>query len=117
VFTSVYSLFDTSGDNLILKSDSATVISSSQPVIDPDTLWQNTPYTNRLRYKPSQIYFARLRVKGKLIRCSLKTDSITVANLRLADLEKTNNKKPIVFKLSQVEKRPLAMLWRCSKPE
>ncbi len=56
-------------------------------------VWQNTPYVNLLRYKPSQIYFARFRVKGKLIRRSLKTSHITVAKLRLADLEKTEQQK------------------------
>ena len=69
------------------------MISSNQPVIESDSLWQKTPYTNLLRYKPSQIYFARLRVKGKLIRRSLKTNSITVAKLRLADLEKNEQQK------------------------
>jgi len=34
------------------------------------------------------MYFARFRVNGKLIRKSLKTDSITVAKLRLGDMEK-----------------------------
>jgi len=36
----------------------------------------------------SRTYFARIRIKGKLIVKSLKTDSIAVAKLRLADLEK-----------------------------
>lgn len=52
-------------------------------------LWQTTQYTNLIRYVPSGIYFARFRVHGKLIRKSLKTDVLTVAKLRLADLEKT----------------------------
>jgi integrase len=60
---------------------------------EPDSVWQNTPYTNLIRYKPSQVYFARFRVKGKLIRRSLKTNSISVAKLRLADLEKTEQQK------------------------
>ena len=34
--------------------------------------WQKTAYTNLIRYKPSGVYFARFRVKGKLIRRSLK---------------------------------------------
>jgi hypothetical protein len=56
--------------------------------LEKDSVWQKTPYVNLLRYKPSQVYFARFRVKGKLIRRSLKTNSITVAKMRLADLEK-----------------------------
>jgi len=55
-------------------------------------VWQKTPYTNLLHYKSSQIYFARLRVKGKLIRRSLKTNSITAAKLRLADLKNEQQK-------------------------
>ncbi len=58
---------------------------------DPD--WQKTPYANLIRYKPSQTYFARIRVKGKLIRRSLKTKSPSVAKLRLADLEKSERQR------------------------
>ena len=58
-----------------------------------DSVWQKTAYANLVRYRPSEVYFARLRVKGKLIRRSLKTNSITVAKLRLADLEKIERQK------------------------
>ena len=54
----------------------------------PDSVWQKTPFANLLRYKPSKVYFARIRVRGKLIRRSLKTKLLTVAKMRLADLEK-----------------------------
>ena len=37
---------------------------------------------------PTGTFFARLRVGGKLIRQSLKTDVLSIAKLRLADLEK-----------------------------
>ncbi len=50
--------------------------------------WLKTPYANLIRYVPSRVYFARIRIRGKLIVKSLETDSITVAKLRLADLEK-----------------------------
>src|ERR1700739_1975758 len=53
-----------------------------------DSVWQKTPFANLLRYKPSKVYFARIRVRGKLIRRSLKTKALTVAKMRLADLEK-----------------------------
>ena len=78
-------------DNLILKSDTASVEAKDQPEKDSD--WQSTPFANLIRYKPSQVYFARIRVKGKLIRRSLKTNQITVAKLRLADLEKLERQK------------------------
>lgn len=43
--------------------------------------------------KTQGVYFARTRVQGKLIRKSLKTDSISVAKLRLADLEAEERKR------------------------
>jgi integrase len=64
-----------------------------QPPPEIDSEWQKTPYSNLIRYKPSGTYFARLRVKGKLIRRSLKTESLSVAKLRLADLEKSERQK------------------------
>jgi integrase len=55
--------------------------------------WQKTQFANLIRYVPSGIYFARIRVKGKLIRKSLKTDVLTVAKLRLADFEKNERQR------------------------
>ncbi|MHB8520040.1 MAG: hypothetical protein ACYDH9_04715 [Limisphaerales bacterium] len=51
-------------------------------------LWQKTPVSNLVRYVPSAMLFARVRVKGKLIRRSLRTQVLSIARLRLADLEK-----------------------------
>ena len=53
-----------------------------------DTIWQKTPVPNLVRYVPSGILFARIRVKGKLIRRSLKTKTFSVGKLRLGDFEK-----------------------------
>ena len=50
--------------------------------------WQKTQYSNLIRYVSSGIYFARLRVGGKLIRRSLKTDVLSVAKLRMDDFQK-----------------------------
>jgi integrase len=55
---------------------------------DSDKEWQKTQFSNLIRYVPSGNYFARIRVRGKLIRKSLKTDVLTIAKLRLGDLEK-----------------------------
>ena len=55
----------------------------------PDKDWQKTQYSNLIRYVPSGTYYARLRIKGKLIRRSLKTDVLSVAKLRLSDFEKS----------------------------
>jgi len=46
-----------------------------------------------LKTVPFRIYYARFRVKGKLIWRSLKTDKISIAKLRLDDVEKEEYKK------------------------
>jgi integrase len=50
--------------------------------------WVKTPVANLVRYKPSGIYFARVRIQGKLFRQTLKTDVMRVAKLRLSDFIK-----------------------------
>ena len=52
------------------------------------TNWVKTPVANLVRYRPSGIYFARARIRGKLFRQSLKTDLMSVAKLRLRDFTK-----------------------------
>jgi hypothetical protein len=54
--------------------------------------WQKTQYANLIRYVPSGKYYARLRVNGKLIVKSLKTQAISVAKLKLSDLDKHERK-------------------------
>jgi hypothetical protein len=44
----------------------------------PKDLWLKTPFANLVRYVPSGIYFSRIRVWGKLIRRSLKTNRLTL---------------------------------------
>jgi len=51
-------------------------------------LWVKSSVANIVRYVPSGIYFARAKVGGKLIQQSLKTDKLTVAQLRVGDLLK-----------------------------
>jgi integrase len=58
-----------------------------------ESLWHKTHFANLVRYEPSKTYFARIRINGKLIRCSLKTTVLSVAKLRLADLEKDERKR------------------------
>jgi integrase len=50
------------------------------------SLWTKAPVANLVRYEPSGIYFARAKVRGKLIRKSLETNILSVAKLRLADV-------------------------------
>ena len=47
--------------------------------------WKPTRVPNLIRYKPSGIYFARVRVRHKLFRASLKTDDLDTAKLLLND--------------------------------
>jgi hypothetical protein len=50
------------------------------------TLSENTaPVANLVRHVQSGGYYARIRVRGKLIWKSLKTDRISAAKLRLGD--------------------------------
>jgi hypothetical protein len=59
----------------------------------PDPRWVKTPVANRIRYMPSAMYCARVRVGGKLIPTSLRTDKVTVAQLRRSDLIKEERGK------------------------
>src|SRR5260370_21830631 len=65
------------------KQKTANEDSSESPKV-----WQKTSFANLIRYTPSGTYFCRIRVQGKLIRKSLKTDVLSVAKLRLTDEEK-----------------------------
>src|SRR5450759_4510195 len=60
---------------------------------DQESVWQKTQHSNLIRYVPSGMYFARLRVDGKLIRASLKTNTLSVAVLRLADRTKEERQR------------------------
>ena len=57
------------------------------------TTWQPTQYANIVQHVPSGIYYARLRIKGKLIWRFLKTDKISIAKLRMGDVEVEERKK------------------------
>ena len=59
----------------------------------PNSLRQKSQYANLIRYVPSGTYFARFRIKGKLVWRSLKTDKVTIAHTRLPDeIEKERRK-------------------------
>ena len=47
-----------------------------------------TSFANLVRYALSGAYYARFRLRGKLVWKSLDTDRVSVAQLRLADLLK-----------------------------
>ncbi|MGH7991205.1 MAG: tyrosine-type recombinase/integrase [Limisphaerales bacterium] len=55
---------------------------------EPQSNWR-TVGENLLLYVPSGVYHARIRAGGKLHRQSLKTNIRSIANLRLADFERS----------------------------
>jgi integrase len=55
--------------------------------------WLKTPVANLVRHVQSGNYYARIRVRGKLIWKSLKTDRISVAKLRLGDFHKEERQR------------------------
>lgn len=61
-----------------------------------DSRWQKTPVANLVRHVQSGNYYARIRVRGKLIWKSLKTDRISVAKLRLGDFHKQERQRAAV---------------------
>ena len=63
---------------------------------DKNVRWQKTPVANLVRHVQSGNYYARIRVRGKLIWKSLKTDRISVAKLRLGDFHKEERKRASV---------------------
>lgn len=75
---------------MILIGDTA-IVKTSQPEHKPvKTTGRHarTPYTNLVCSVAPGVFVARFRVAGKLIRRSLNTDVLSVARLRLADIEK-----------------------------
>jgi integrase len=60
---------------------------------NPGKEWQKTSFANLIRYVASGTYYARFRVKGKLVRKSLKTDVLSVGKLRLSDMEKQERQR------------------------
>lgn len=63
-----------------------------------DPRWQKTPVANLVRHVQSENYYARIRVRGKLIWKSLKTDRISVAKLRLSDFHKEERQRAATHK-------------------
>src|SRR5438093_2351744 len=59
---------------------------------DTESMWVKNSVAHLVRYKPSGIYFARVRIAGKLIRPSLKTNVFSVAKIRLADVVQEKRK-------------------------
>jgi integrase len=58
-----------------------------------DSPWEKSSISNLVRWKSSKIYFARVKVGGRLIRKSLDTPLMSVARNRLADLVKQERER------------------------
>jgi len=84
--------------NLAIGESDSEYMSGSKR--EQKSLWAETPVANLLRYQSSAVYFARVRVAGKLIRQSLKTNVFSVAKIRSADLTQEQRKAAEVGKLS-----------------
>ncbi len=63
-----------------------------------ESRWQKTPVANLVRHIQSGNYYARIRVCGKLIWKTLKTDKISVAKLRLGDFHKEERQRAAASK-------------------
>jgi integrase len=72
--------------NLIPFSDTGQVKESK--LEQTSATWQKTQYANLIRYVPSGTLFARLKVRGKLIRQSLDTSDLEVGHRKLRELER-----------------------------
>jgi integrase len=67
---------------------------------EKESQWQKTPVANLVRNASSGIYYARVRVRGKLIWKTLKTDRMSVAKLRLGYFLKEENHRAEVHQAS-----------------
>ncbi len=70
-----------------------TIAVNADSCENTDPRWQKTPVANLVRHIHSGNYYARIRLRGKLIWKSLKTDRISVAKLRLSDFHQEERKR------------------------
>ena len=64
------------------------------PTVSKDGKWRSFPRVPYLlQYASSGAYYARVKIRGKIIRKSLETDVFTTAKLRLLDFVKGQNQK------------------------
>jgi hypothetical protein len=75
---------------------------------ESQNVWQKTPVSNLVRYVASGILFARIHIQDKLIRRSLKSKVLSVAKLRLIDLEKAERQMGEHALAFQVDKMTFA---------
>ena len=76
--------------------DFYTICMKTNSSENTESRWQKTPVANLVRNVQSGNYYARIRVRGKLIWKSLNTDRISVAKLRLSDFHKEERQRAAV---------------------
>jgi len=78
--------------NVPQDTQAATISAKRIANLYKDAKWRSFPKVpNLLQYVSSCIYFARVKIDGKVIRQSLKTDVWTTAKLRLVDFLKKHH--------------------------
>ena len=63
-------------------------MSKKKTANDRQTSWEPTRYQHLFRYVSSGTIFARLKIRGKQVRESLKTSNLELAKNKLAELER-----------------------------
>jgi integrase len=61
--------------------------------VPKESPWEKSSISNLVRWKSSKIYFARVKINGRLIRKSLDTPLMSVARNRLAELVKQERER------------------------
>jgi integrase len=68
-------------------------VENIQEVLPRESPWEKSSISNLVRWKSSKIYFARVKIGGRLIRKSLDTPIMSVAKNRLAELIKEERER------------------------
>src|SRR5262245_55928387 len=80
--------FDKSDTDFEYHINMSTSHSKRADNAESKSVWIKTPVANLIKYKPSGVFFARVRLRNRLYRSSLKTTVMSVAKLKLADFVK-----------------------------
>jgi integrase len=68
-------------------------VENIQNALPKEEPWEKSSISNLVRWKSSKIYFARVKINGRLIRKSLDTPLMSVARNRLANLIKEERER------------------------
>ena len=73
-------------------------VENIQEVLPKESPWEKSSISNLVRWKSSKIYFARVKIGGRLIRKSLDTPIMSVARNRLSELIKEERERAEAFR-------------------